>query len=268
MINTMPIKYCYKAIHSFYYNFYNINEYDKIKKIILNSIAPNDSFDVEVKTFHNAALLLFNNRYLCYENFVDVYKYINGATDEDFLKYASTFFKDDIFSKCAFLYEDIKMMNRTNAYFAYLIALRKLSEHFEDYFFIPITFVEKTSDIDNSTVRRFFIKGWFHNLAELNETPPDNLLTNIQNCYIDKIETFPQIKHLFLFGSIPSGMYHRESDVDMVVEFKGTPPYYTVQDTFKEIKSLNKQLFHLDTDIYEISQFIESNPELKLTQIF
>ena len=159
-------------------------------------------------------------------------------------------------------------MNRTNAYYAYLIILKKLCEYFKDYFFIPITFAEKTADLENDTIRKYYIKGWFHNLAELNETPPDNLLSRIQNCYIDKIETFPQIKHMYLFGSIPSGMYHRESDVDIVVEFKGTPSYYVVQDTFEEIKRLNKQLFHLDTDIYEINQFLESNSHLSLTKIF
>ena len=268
MIKTMPIKYCYKAIHSFFFNFYNINEYDKIKSIILNINAPADDFEKEVKKYHNAILLIFNSHTLSYEDFTHAYRFTTGREDADFFKYIADIFKGEIFTKCSMLCRDIGRMTRINAYFTYLIILKKLCEYFKDYFFIPITFAEKISDLENDTMRKYFIKGWFYNLAELNETPSDNLLSNIQNCYIDKAETFPQIKHLYLFGSIPSGMYHRESDVDMVVEFKGIPSYYVVQDTFEEIKSLNKQLFHLDTDIYEIGQFMESNPELKLTRVF
>lgn len=268
MIKTMPIKYCYKAIHSFFFNFYNINEYDKIKSIILNINAPADDFEKDVKKYHNATILIFNSKKLCFDDFISSYRYTAGADDVVFFEYIADILRGDIFSKCSTLCRDIRQMNRTNAYYAYLIILKKLCEYFKDYFFIPITFAEKIADLENDTIRKYYIKGWFHNLAELNEIHSDNLLSRIQNCYIDKIETFPQIKHLYLFGSIPSGMYHRESDVDMVVEFKGTPTYYVVHDTFEEIKGLNKHLFNLDTDIYEINQFMESNSHLSLTKIF
>ena len=63
MIKTMPIKYCYKAIHSFFFNFYNINEYDKIKSIILNINAPADDFEKDVKKEKRHTFETF----LCYD---------------------------------------------------------------------------------------------------------------------------------------------------------------------------------------------------------
>ena len=267
MIETMPICFCYKAINSFYTIFHEENHYDLIKELVLNIKSPSTDLERKIKEYQNAILLIFNCKVLTKTEFTRIAKYIDNNEPASFETISNILTAEDIFESCNQMLNADVSTNDTQLFLSYAVILKRLNEFFKTYFLIPSTLREETKSINDDTVRKFFIKGWFKHIAHRQEKTHTDLFAKISDNH-NNAKIAPEIHHLYMFGSIPNRTYHKESDIDMVVEFVKNTTLERRKTVLNDIKSYNKSTFNRKTDIYDLEDFMEYNPKLKLTQIF
>jgi len=267
MIETMPICFCYKAIHSFFTIFHDENHYDLIKELVLNIKSPSTDLERKIKEYQSVILLIFNCKVLTEKEVARVSYYVNNETPGSFATINNILTSEDIFESCNQMLNADVSTNDTQLFLLYVVILKRLNELFKTFFLIPSTLREETKSINDNTVRKFFIKGWFKHIAHRQEKTHTDLFAKISENH-NKVKIAPEINHLYMFGSIPNRTYHKESDIDMVVEFVKNTTLERRKTVLNDIKSYNKSTFNLETDIYDLEDFMEYNPKLKLTQIF
>ena len=69
-----------------------------------------------------------------------------------------------------------------------------------------------------------------------------------------------KVKHLFVFGSVLTKKFNKQSDVDLIVDFEDVD-LYRYADNYFDLKTALEQLFHRDVDLLEEKAI--KNPYLK-----
>ena len=59
-----------------------------------------------------------------------------------------------------------------------------------------------------------------------------------------------KVKHLFVFGSVLTKKFNKQSDVDLIVDFEDVD-LYRYADNYFDLKTALEQLFHRDVDLLE-----------------
>jgi len=100
MIETMPICFCYKAIHSFFTIFHDENHYDLIKELVLNIKSPSTDLERKIKEYQSVILLIFNCKVLTEKEVARVSYYVNNETPGSFATINNILTSEDIFESC------------------------------------------------------------------------------------------------------------------------------------------------------------------------
>lgn len=266
-LNLIPkISYPYKVIHSYFINYFNSKDYNKIKNAVLGI---NDYLNEYHKYYLFFEII---TSFKDYQNYKMSIPFFNIIFQEDISKSdVMNIINDAVQNKnklfgIASLFDKISLFSKEEGFFLYMIMQMMINQYYGTLIVLPHDLYNETKNIINKSTLAYYLNGVLINKSEIIKR---NLLDDIKNKYSDNIEFFRslKIKNVYLFGSIKDNEYHRESDIDLVIDFEKNT-YKEKVDAFDKIINFNKEHFNRKTDIQEYNDFIEFNPEIKLLKIF
>lgn len=270
----MPINYPYKTIHTFLVNFSNTYEYDLIKSIVLNTSEPRTKEEIKIKEYHCVLTRIFCDKTTDVLKIANIYRrYLSKNKSECFNNLIAKLNACSKKESCVLLDEIKNTFGDTKAGFIlFALVVKRVSEEIKDFFVLPLTYFEDTKCINNLTTKKYYIQGMIERILENKNKMYRNdcLLEDIFEYYSTNKSTFNElgINHVYLFGSVAKKQNHKESDIDMVLEFNDLVSYFEILKTMDKIKETNYSIFKKDTDVYEYREFLEKNNTLQLLKIF
>ncbi|MCI6156076.1 MAG: nucleotidyltransferase domain-containing protein [Bacilli bacterium] len=273
MIATLPISYPYKLIYSYFINYEGTKNYDSIKKIVLNIDEPKSSRDILIKNMHIMILLAFNNKKLNVQGFISLIGKIFNIPRlikiRCRLNILSELRSEELYLSCENFIKDFGI--GLSSFALFVIASKLIAEKEGFYFILPISYFAISKDIENEQIKKHYLMGVIENLRIKNKSDESqNLYDKIKDFYSQNQVNFynDDIKHIYLFGSIAKNQYHKESDIDMVIEFSESTSHIKINEIMNMLKEQNSKQFGRNTDAYEYFEFINRNPNLSLKQLF
>lgn len=265
-LNLIPkISYPYKIIYSYFTNYFNVKDYNKIKNAVLGI---NDYLNEYHKYYLFYEII---TSYKDYQNYKMLIPFFNIIFEEDISKSdAMKVINDALQNKnklfaIASLFIKIPLFSKEDGFFLYMIMQMMINQYYGTLIVLPHDLYDQTKNIVNKSTLAYYLNGIFINKSVITKR---NLLDDIKIKYYENVEFFKNlhIRNIYLFGSIKDNEYHRESDIDLVVDFEKAT-YKEKVDAFDKIIYFNKGHFNRKTDIQEYYDFIEFNPQIKLLKI-
>jgi predicted nucleotidyltransferase len=260
------ISYPYKIINSFFANFYQIYDYNKIKNAVLGI----NDYDNEYRPYYLFYLIAINlSEYKNYKELVPYFNLIFRLRLEDSVinLIDDSINNDNVLFRISSLFVNIRKYNIQQGYFIYLIMQLIINEHYKKNIILPCDINKCIDSTSNFSTFTYYLNSVI--LREVVNQNIGNLLNEIIESYTLNKNNFEQykIKHIYIFGSIKEQEYHRESDIDIVVEFFESS-YVEKNDAYSYICKYNKDKFNRNTDYHEYNDFIEYNSKIDLMKIF
>ena len=261
------IAYPYKIIYSFFTNYYNKYEYNKIK----NGVLKINDWNNEYFNYYLLYSIVFSFDYeQSIESYIPFYelifhKKINNETKcklESIVKYSD---KKYVISKMFFLIKDVSV---EEGFLLYLFMQKEINLLYKSLIVIPCDLFQNVKDIKNEYILTYYLHAVF--LSKTTENK-EQILHEIIKYYFknkDKLKKKFNIKNIYIFGSIMCREYHRESDIDMVVEFTRRETYQRMDEVFLQLNKLNNKVFNRKSDIHEYNDFINYNSHIALLNLF
>lgn len=264
-LSTIPtISYSYRLIHSYFAIFHKIFEYNKIKNAVLKINNWNNEY-LNYYIFYSVVFSAENGKSFDFELCNSFYHILfeERINDEtiDFLK--NVFAMSNKQTAVAKLIRKIAEARINEGYFIFLMMSMHLNRMYSSLIVLPIDLFERIEHIHNDYIFGHYINGLI--LGKCNSLLRDDLFTQIEALYSSKKDFLANkygIIRIYLFGSIALNEYHRESDIDMVIELSSSKVDFA--DIIEEISSLNMKNFKRKSDIYEYSYFVERNKHIDL----
>lgn len=262
---SYKFSYPCKVISNFVYDYYEINNYDKIKNIIFRK---NKITTKKEKIYFNLFKLFIN--------------IFNLPISFDFQKYLKNFkniFNIKLFSKEFLIFTRKLSKNNKNIFenlSDYIFIMRKLNylESFFLYLFLNIRFngvfkssisfpiFSKLIKNKKQILSKHFLLSYFN----LNYTKNSiDLKNNFIKFIISKKKILNNlgIKHIYLFGSILQNTYHENSDFDLLIEYVNASTH-----TNKYLNYIIKKKFNRNIDIHNINKINNLKLKIRKKKIF
>ena len=251
MIKTMPVNFCYKVIHSYYMNFKNINEYEIIRDIVLNIKVPCNEFEREIKNFQQILLFTFPNKNYVLSDCIKICNFFGCSFSIEKIKMLFNN-SNDLYSSLICAIDYVINWKGVSSFIVYVTITKKLSELYDLFFVIPINYIEKTKAFSSAVAKRFYTIGWFEQLKKIHQNVDYDLLAEVKNEYCRNKEYFNSIgvDQIYLFGSVASGKYHKESDLDIVIDISINMDDDSISKAIKYKKEVNETRFKKKEAIY------------------
>ena len=263
-LETIPnISYPYKAIYAYFAYFKNIREYKKIKNAVLGI----NSYHNEYEKYYRFYLIMSSFRKL--EEYKDILPFFNiifnHPVENKVLKLIDEYSHNRIPLFYTKLLKSINDFDIDDGYFLYLICLKIINFSYESCLIIPNDILDILSWSEDINTLSSFFNSYF--LKQKRQKRID-ILNLLKNEYQKNINCFNKmgIAHIYLFGSIKDNEYHRESDIDLVVDFK-LAEHKTKLYAYEYIEKFNKEKFNRKTDIQEYKDFKLYNPDIDLLEL-
>ncbi len=264
------ISYSYKLLFSFYDNYRNKQIYNEIKTVVLGLKQIEDETDNEILICYQMYLLIFSRGYNA--EFIVYYKEylkINPNTMSNNIENLEDIFnfsKKDAFLSIVKLQKLLDTKDIYFCFFVFLIMVRIINKHLSTLIVLPKNFHNECSNYHDESILKYFIMGW---LSDFKIKGLRNLKKIIMTKYIDDKDIMLKngIENIYLFGSIMTNAYHRESDIDLVIKFEKNIDFIKKKEIVKNIKKYNLDNFGRSTDIQEYFDFKEFHPNLEIEKI-
>ncbi|MBR2138155.1 MAG: nucleotidyltransferase domain-containing protein [Bacilli bacterium] len=267
-LNLIPnIAYPYKIIYSFFANYYDKYEYNKIKNAVLKI----NDWNNEYFNFYLIYSIVFAFDYKQnFEKYIPYYEMVfqnkfHYETKIEVDKILTNKDKKHVISKMFLL---IKTLSIEEGFLLYLYMQKEINMLYDSLIVIPCDLFQNIKSIKNEYILTYYLHSVF-----LTKMIPNNeqLLSHIKEYYYvnkNKLINKYNIKNIYIFGSIMCQEYHRESDIDMVVEFLDHQKYSKVSEVFNELIKINKKTFDRNSDIHEYNDFVTYNSHISLLNLF
>lgn len=262
---TIPsISYPYHLIHSFFVIFRNEYEYHKIKNAVLKI---NDWNNKYLK-YYVLYIILFSiddGRSLDFEKYETFYRNLFGESnlEESLAKIKEILLLHDSKIIIAKLIKLIISTQSDEGFFIFLVLSKYINKIYSSLVIFPCDLLIGVKHIESDYVFGHYINGVV--LGKYGSPFKEDLLSQIEALYSSNKESLMEkygIKRIYLFGSVVLNEYHRESDIDMVVELISLDVDFV--EITKEISSLNMKAFNRKSDIYEYNDFVKRNKHIDL----
>ena len=265
-LNTIPnIAYPYKVIYSYFANYRNLLDYNRIKNAVLGINDYNNKYH-EYYMFYS--IVFSNHNYENIEYFLPFFEicFNKKLSERAFNILKNAFNQSKELFKITFLFNNIESLDEEEGFFLYMIMQRIINKHYKSLIVIPSNLLQNSKVTADFYTLSYYVNGVLMNRIEHLKR---GLLKDIQKSYLrDKSQIIDKnmIKHLYVFGSVKENEYHRESDIDMVIEFNECT-YEEKKKAMQNIVSYNYETFRRKSDVQEYGDFMEMNPHIELKRI-
>lgn len=254
-----------KTIANFLYNIYGIELYDEIKNVVfrLKRVeTPEDKiiYDLNI-LFQNFNCMYLYSSWNDYKDmFYRLYNYYPSKIIDDFIDEDNEIY-NKIYDFCYLKINDVKEI-----FLLYLYLQNLLTCEFKHYVLLPSTLIEKCKNITDKNVGIYFLKGWLNDLFKKeNKDLKENVIKELFKLK-DQLNKLG-VCSLYLFGSINKNLYHKYSDIDLII--KGD---VILLENYKKViellRSISLNTFQRDVDVHLYSEYLNTKEFKESFQIF
>lgn len=270
ILDLIPnISYPYRLIFSYFSIYWGKEEYKKIKYAVLK-INDWDNEYLNYYTLYNVILSLdnydlnkadrYNHYYECIFG-VPLSEKTNNYLCECMNKRKNHFLIADM------LYE-IKSFNAQEGFLVFLFVSKVINYFYNNLIILPYNLFESMNKINNKYIFAFYLNALLLDKKSHNQKDLFNLIREYYSTKKLELTTNSKLKNIYLFGSIKDDEYHRESDIDMVLEFENDCKQDEITKVKKHIAHINEIVFKRKSDLHEYSDFLWRNPNISLVSLF